>query len=96
MTREEYDDRNYRFEDIPEDPRFKTCKKEALTVIGFWSLFVALTLIIMYTIGVKDPTEYTYVCGLPLWFFLVCLLILGCIGIPGFFTGRRAVMAAKE
>ena len=80
MTREEYDDRNYRFEDIPEDPRFKTCKKEALTVIGFWSLFVALTLIIMYTIGVKDPTEYTYVCGLPLWFFLVCLLILGCIG----------------
>ena len=48
MTKEEYNDRNYKFEDIPEDPRFKTCKKEALTVIGFWSLFVALTLIIMY------------------------------------------------
>ena len=57
MTKEEYNDRNYKFEDIPEDPRFKTCKKEALTVIGFWSLFVALTLIIMYTIGVQDPME---------------------------------------
>ena len=88
MTREEYDDRNYRFEDIPEDPRFKTCKKEALTVIGFWSLFVALTLIIMYTIGVQDPMEYTYVCGLPLWFFLVCLLILGCIGAVFFIVKR--------
>ena len=32
--------------------------------------------------------EYTYVCGLPLWFFLVCLLILGCIGAVFFIVKR--------
>ena len=94
MTKEEYNDRNYKFEDIPEDPRFKTCKKEALTVIGFWSLFVALTLIIMYTIGVQDPMVFP---GVPADSGLHRSGVLHCeTGIPGFFTGRRAVMAAKE
>lgn len=75
MTKKEYDDRNYEFKDIPEDPRFRTCFREAATVISFWGIFVALTLFIMYVIGAQDPVDYTYVCGLPLWFFLVCALI---------------------
>lgn len=75
MTRKEYDDRTYDFKEIQEDPRFRICFREAMTVISFWGIFVALTLFIMYVIGDADPTAYPYVCGLPLWFFLVCALI---------------------
>lgn len=88
MNKQEYDDRNYDFKDIPDDPRFKICFKEAMMVIGFWWVFVIATLLIMYTAGAGDPGTYSYVCGLPLWFFLVCLLIFCCIGVVVFLVKK--------
>lgn len=88
MTKQEYNDRNYSFQDISEDPRFQTCFREAMTVIGFWCVFVVLILVSMYVVGNQEPAEYAYVCGLPLWFFLVCAVILCGIGAVFYIVKR--------
>ncbi|GKV69195.1 hypothetical protein NCCP2716_16930 [Sporosarcina sp. NCCP-2716] len=58
----------------PQDPRFKTAHKEAwigvaLAVFNFvwWYGFA-------YGLGSKPVDEYTYILGLPAWFFWSCVV----------------------
>lgn len=61
-------------EEFIEDPRYKQCNKEALMGLGLGILNLIWWYIWGYGLGSKPPEEYSYVMGLPLWFFMSCIV----------------------
>lgn len=57
-----------------EDPRFKQCNKEALMglCLGIFNLIWWFGW--GYGLGSKPVSEYTYMFGLPTWFFMSCIV----------------------
>ena len=106
MNKEEYYDRNYSFDEIEIDPRFKRCEKEMKITFGVQILFTLLTVFIAYTLGKGPVEEYKYIMGLPAWWFATVLIavIFTCIviGITKFvfqdmdLTDEGSLKAEKE
>jgi uncharacterized membrane protein YhdT len=63
------DSRNYDIRDIEIDPRFKIAYKEMLLTLGVWFLFMVVSLVVAYTLGKGPVDQYTYVLGMPAWWF---------------------------
>lgn len=61
-------------EGFVEDPRYKQCNKEALMGIGLGIANLVWWFVWGYGLGSKPPEEYTYVMGLPMWFFMSCVV----------------------
>ncbi|MFC4024821.1 YhdT family protein [Oceanobacillus longus] len=57
-----------------DDYRFKIANKEALIGIGLVLFNFVWWYAFAYGLGSKDPSEYSYVFGLPAWFFYSCVL----------------------
>ncbi|MBP2080168.1 putative membrane protein YhdT [Oceanobacillus polygoni] len=57
-----------------DDYRYKIANKEALIGIGIVIINFIWWYGFAYGLGSKDPAEYTYVLGLPAWFFYSCVL----------------------
>ena len=57
-------------ETFTEDPRYKQCNKEALICLGLGILNVIWWFAWGYGLGGDSPSNYTYVLGFPLWFFM--------------------------
>ncbi len=49
-------------------------KKEALISIGLYIAFFLWWYFTGYGLGSGDPKEFTYVMGLPMWFFMSCVM----------------------
>jgi len=64
---------------IEEDPRLKRAFKEFLMTVGLCLVYTGVTLAVGWSIGMsKPPQEYSYILGMPTWFFLaiiVCPLV---------------------
>ncbi|MFD1850896.1 YhdT family protein [Oceanobacillus bengalensis] len=56
------------------DYRFKIANREALIGVGLAIFNFIWWFGFAYGLGSKDPSEYTYVFGLPAWFFYSCVL----------------------
>ncbi|TRM13198.1 DUF997 family protein [Lentibacillus cibarius] len=56
------------------DSRYKVANREALVGIGLVIFNFVWWFAFAYGLGGKDPSEYTYVFGLPAWFFYSCVL----------------------
>lgn len=64
--------RDYDFKrDIDVDPRFKVCVKELLISFGVFVVFAAVMLFVVFVVGGGDPQQYTYILGMPAWYFWV-------------------------
>lgn len=59
---------------IKEDRRYKQANKEALISLGLYIAYFLWWYFFAYGMGSKDPSQYTYVMGLPAWFFYSCIL----------------------
>lgn len=57
-----------------EDYRFKIAHREALIGVGLVIFNFIWWYGFAYGLGSKDPAEYTYIFGLPAWFFYSCVL----------------------
>lgn len=57
-----------------DDYRFKIANREALIGVGLVIFNFIWWYAFAYGLGSKDPSEYTYVLGLPAWFFYSCVL----------------------
>ena len=57
-----------------DDKRFKIAHREALIGVGLAVFNFIWWYAFAYGLGSKDPSEYTYVFGLPAWFFYSCVL----------------------
>lgn len=57
-----------------DDYRSKIANREALIGVGLVIFNFIWWYGFAYGLGSKDPSEYTYVFGLPTWFFYSCVL----------------------
>ncbi len=57
-------------EEFIEDPRYKQCNKEALLGVGLGILNLIWWFVWGYGLGARNPEEYTYAFGFPMWFFM--------------------------
>ncbi|WP_163538786.1 YhdT family protein [Gracilibacillus sp. YIM 98692] len=57
-----------------KDYRFKVANREALIGIGLVLFNFIWWFAFAYGLGSKDVSEYTYIIGLPAWFFYSCVL----------------------
>ena len=75
----------------PNDPRFKIANREALIGVGLVIFNFIWWFGFAYGLGSAPVEEYTYVFGMPAWFFYSCVLgffvmvILVIIMVKGFF-----------
>lgn len=56
------------------DERYKVANREALIGLGLAVFNFLWWYIFAYGLGSKDPTEYTFILGLPAWFFYSCVV----------------------
>ncbi|WP_256371067.1 YhdT family protein [Halobacillus sp. Marseille-Q1614] len=56
------------------DPRFKIAHREALMGVGLVIFNFIWWFGFAYGLGSKSPEEYSFVFGLPAWFFYSCVL----------------------
>ncbi len=61
-------------QDKKDDYRFKIANREALIGVGLVIFNFIWWYGFAYGLGSKDPAEYTYIFGLPAWFFYSCVL----------------------
>lgn len=61
-------------ETIARDERFKIANREALIGLGLAIFNFIWWYAFAYGLGSKDPSEYTFVFGLPAWFFYSCVV----------------------
>lgn len=54
--------------------RFRQADREALITLGVYAFFFLWWTGFAFGLGGGDPEEYTYVLGLPAWFFYSCVL----------------------
>lgn len=59
---------------ISGDPRFKIAKRESLIGIGLAIFNFIWWFGFAYGLGSKPVDEYTYIAGLPSWFFYSCVV----------------------
>lgn len=59
---------------MKEDKRFKSANKEALFGVGLAVFNFIWWFAFAYGLGGKDPSAYTYILGLPAWFFYSCVV----------------------
>ena len=63
------------YDDLTKDNyRFKIANREALIGVGLVIFNFVWWFAFAYGLGSKDPSEYTYIFGLPAWFFYSCVL----------------------
>ncbi len=79
------------------DPRYKVANKEAK-----WGVFLGLANVILwfgfgYGLSRGPVEEYTYVLGLPLWFFMSCIVTpIIIIAVVFIFTNRMDEMPLEK
>ena len=85
MTREEYQSRNYSFEDIPDDPRLAQAHKEMLVTFFSYLIYVIIILSVSYYFAAQDMQQMQYLFGLPRYLTIMAMIaVLGgfCISLP--------------
>lgn len=60
--------------DLNEDYRYKIANREALIGVGLVLFNFIWWYGFAYGLGSKDPAEYTFIFGLPAWFFYSCVI----------------------
>ncbi len=59
---------------MSEKEKNKQLNKEALLTIGLYVIFFIWWYAFGYGLSGGDPSNYTYILGLPSWFFVSCVL----------------------
>jgi len=54
--------------------RYKQADREALITLGVYAFFFLWWTIFAFGMGGGDPENYSYVLGMPSWFFYSCVL----------------------
>lgn len=60
-------ERNYSFDEIEVDPRFKRCEFEMKLTFAVWIAYALISIGLSYFLGRGEVTKYVYVFGVPLW-----------------------------
>ncbi len=77
--------------DIDVDPRFKVCLREMWISFGVFAVFAAVMLYVIFIVGGGDPRQFSYIMGMPAWYFwvfVVCAVtaVVVAVVLDRFFT----------
>ena len=93
MTREEYQSRNYSFEDIPDDPRLAQAHKEMLVTFFSYLIYVIIILSVSYYFAAQDMQQMQYLFGLPR--YLTIMAIIAVLGAFAFLLSPTGSLRLK-
>ena len=71
------------------DPRYRQADREALITLGLYAFFFVWWFVFAFGPGTGEPDGYTYVWGLPAWFFYSCVLGYPVICVVLWYVVRR-------
>lgn len=54
--------------------RYRQADREALITLGMYAFFFLWWTLFAFGLGSGDPEDYSYVLGMPAWFFYSCVL----------------------
>ena len=74
MSRQEYDSRDYSFDEIEEDPRLVSAKKEMLVTFFAYLIYVIVMLSMVYYYAAQDMQEMQYLFGLPRYLSVMAIV----------------------
>lgn len=57
-----------------DNKRYRQADREALITLGVYAFFFLWWTFFAFGLGSGDPENYTYVFGMPAWFFYSCVL----------------------
>ena len=60
-------ERDYSFDEIEVDPRFKRCEFEMKLTFAVWIAYALISIGLSYFLGKGDVTQYVYVLARSLW-----------------------------
>jgi len=66
--------KDYDIREIDVDPRFVIAKKEMLITFAVQLCYTFLMLIVAYTVGKGDPKNYSFIMGMPAWWFYALII----------------------
>lgn len=69
--------------------RYRQANREALITLGLYLLFFLWWTLFAFGLGSGDPDEYSYIIGLPAWFFFSCVLGYPAIALLLWLVVRR-------
>lgn len=69
MKKEDFYSTDYDINEIEDDERLLICKKEMKLVFFVQLMYTFILILVAYFLGKGDPKHYTYILGLPLWWF---------------------------
>lgn len=81
-------DRDYDIKDIVVDERFIIAKKEMLITFAVQISFTLIMIFTAYTVGNGDPKDYTYIMGMPSWWFYCLAITIVFLGIIYILTSK--------
>ncbi|MCI5896800.1 MAG: DUF997 family protein [Candidatus Aphodousia sp.] len=82
MTRQEYQSRDYEFDEIEDDPRLVRAKKEMIITFTSYFIYVVIMLYVCYYFAAKDMAEMQYLFGLPRYLSVLCIIaVIGAVCI---------------
>jgi uncharacterized membrane protein YhdT len=91
MKREEFNETNYSLDEIEMDPRFIICEKEMKLVFVVQLIFTIVSIAAAYLLGSGDPKNYSYILGLPTWWFAIIAISVLFTGIVIYITKFKLV-----
>lgn len=91
MKKEEFYETDYDIDEIDSDPRFVICEKEMKLVLSIQIIFTIISIAAAYFLGSGDPNNYSYIMGLPVWWFAVILISVIFTGIVIYVTRYKLV-----
>ena len=71
------DSRDYNFEDIEVEERFKRCEYEMFLTYGLWIIYALISIGLSYYLGRGGAENLAYTCGIPSWLFWGILVTTG-------------------
>jgi uncharacterized membrane protein YhdT len=71
------DSRDYSFDDVKIDPRFKRCEYEMFLSFGSWIAYALICVGVSYYLGRGGADNMTYTYGIPTWYFWGNLVTTG-------------------
>ena len=91
MKKEEFYETNYSLDEIEMDPRFIICEKEMKLVFGIQLIFTIVSITAAYLLGSGDPRNYSYILGLPTWWFAIIAISVIFAAIVMYITKYKLV-----
>lgn len=88
METKEFYETKYSFDEIEVDPRFRICEKEMKLAFGVQIAFTLISVFVAYSLGSGDPKNYTYIMGLPAFWFASIVILFIFLGIIIFITKK--------